>query len=161
MSIAEPGHAVKRQRLPNRRLAVTEAVAWRGGTWLLGVGFDPAGRVREAFLDGPKTGTDYEALMDDACVMISLLLQLGLPAPEIAARLGQVAGDPADAPVEVVVEVVVGAPESVAPRPASPIGLVAGRLAVIEAECGPAVREAYASAGVVAAVSAVAGEAAE
>lgn len=108
---------MSRARLPDRRPAVVATLDWQGRTWLLGCGFDRGGRVREVFLNGPKIGSDQEALLADGCVLISLLLQHGLDAPELASHLGREGIAP-------------GAPA------ASPFGHIAGELAKLEAEAG-------------------------
>ena len=117
-----------RERLPDRRLATYEVVAWEGREYLIGVGWYRDGRVGEVFLNGPKTGSDAEGLMTDACIELSLLLQVGLRPTWIAGRLA--------APVP-------GDDRHAEPRLSSLIGLVAARAAMLERECGTAVREAY------------------
>lgn len=107
----------KRTRLPNRRPSIAATIDWQGKTWLLGTGFDRGGKVREVFLNGPKIGSDAEALLADACVVISLLLQHGLAAPELARHLGREGIEP-------------GAPA------ASPLGHIAEEIAKLEAEAG-------------------------
>ncbi|HWK44903.1 MAG TPA: hypothetical protein VNT30_09290 [Stellaceae bacterium] len=66
-----------RQRLPDRRLQITEAVEWNGRDWIVAVGFDRAGRALEVFIDGHKTGSAIEAWADDSCILLSRLLQHG------------------------------------------------------------------------------------
>ncbi len=116
-----------RERLPNRRLHHGEPMQWNGSAWSLGVGFDEAGRVAECFLDGAKSGGQIEAILQDSCVALSLLLQYGLPAADLARHFAREGVDPA------------------APA-ASPIGLVARRAAAIETEEGAAMAAAYAAA---------------
>ncbi|CAA7621132.1 ribonucleotide reductase [Magnetospirillum sp. UT-4] len=115
---------MERQRLPNRRLCLTETLEWCEHTWLMNVGFDVDGRVREVFIDGNKVGSLFEGLLDDACVLVSHLLQIGRTPADLVRRLG---GSEAE--------------------PASPIGLVARQLARLEADAGVIVREVYALAG--------------
>lgn len=109
---------VPRARLPSRRLQSTEAVEWRGREWLLSVGFDRLGTVREAFVEGLKTGSDMDAVMGDACVLFSLLLQAGYRAGDVDGRLGREGAD----------------------SPASPLGLLARVAAVAERDIGAGVR---------------------
>lgn len=66
-----------REKLPNRRMQVTQAVRWGDEEFLLGVGFNRAGQAREVFLHGHKVGSEMEGLMTDACILLSLLLQHG------------------------------------------------------------------------------------
>lgn len=63
--------------LAARRPIVTDVVEWEGRQWHVGVGLNPDGIAREIFADGVKTGTTIEALVDDACVMVSKLMQDG------------------------------------------------------------------------------------
>lgn len=116
-----------RTRLPNRRLNVTESVAWIGADWLIGIGFDRAGAAREVFLNGPKIGSEAEALLDDACVLLSLLLQGGSSAADLARHLGRESVDPGAAA-------------------ASPIGLAAEKILALEQAAGVGIRAAYAAA---------------
>lgn len=116
-----------RTRLPNRRpqLAVNES--WAGREWRVGMGFDTAGKVREVFARGVKTGQHLEGLLDDACILMSILLQSGMDAAALAAHLGREGVDPA-----------AGA--------ASLIGQIARRAAAAEREAGPAMAELAAAA---------------
>lgn len=115
-----------RQRLPDRRLTITDRVDWAGRTYLVGVGFDADGVVREIFVDGVKGGSDEEAILGDAGVLVSLLLQSGWSVERLADHVGR---------------------EGVLPgRPAASIlGLALGRARDIERENQTAVGEAYAA----------------
>ncbi len=98
-----------RTPLPNRRQNVHERIEWGGKdgpsrTWNLCIGFDRAGQAKEVFIDGEKQGSDYEGLLDDTCILMSILLQRGVSAASLSASIGD----------------------------ASPIGLVARRLAAFE-----------------------------
>lgn len=107
-----------RSRLPDRRPSIVATVEWAGETWLLGSSFGADGHAAEVFLNGPKIGSDHEALLNDACVAISLLLQHGMTAAELARHLGREGIAP-------------GAPM------ASPLGRIAAELADLEADAGP------------------------
>jgi hypothetical protein len=76
-----------RIELPNRRPHLVETFEWNGQAWKMGLGFDDAGAVREVFLEGPKAGTDLQALAVDARIVLSRLLQRGDTAAEIAKSL--------------------------------------------------------------------------
>ncbi len=117
-----------RVELPGRRQSVIETLDWGGAEWLLGVGFDRQGRVRELFVDGATVGSEMEALLDDGCILLSLLLQHGFDVAALARHLGRDGIDPA------------------APA-ASVLGLVAALAARIEAEAGEAVRWVYQASG--------------
>jgi hypothetical protein len=117
--------AAPRLRLPNRRMQFTDAVEWQGHTWMVSAGFAPDGRVLEAFVKGIKTGSSMDAIMDDACVLLSLLLQAGYPAQALAEHLGREGVDPT------------------APA-ASPLGLIAITCAAMEAGVGASIAQAQA-----------------
>lgn len=98
----------QRERLPNRRLQITEPVSHGKMRFLLTVGFDRAGRAREAFvarnpdidaeLSSFKSGSELEHILDDSCVLLSLALQAGHAIADVTQRLGgRVApGEPLD-----------------------------------------------------------------
>ena len=115
-----------RQRLPDRRLAHHERVTWRGAPWDFAFGVDGAGHVREVFLDGGiKPGSESWALIEDVCVLVSLMLQTGMGAGDLAAHLAResnLPGEPA----------------------ASLAGLIADTAARVEAEEGAALARAQA-----------------
>lgn len=83
-----------RIKLPDRRRAFTFELEWRGSELTFSVGLDRDWRVREIFADGHKTGTDLEALYDDACIVMSEALQRGLDVAALAAKLRREAVDP-------------------------------------------------------------------
>ncbi len=115
-----------RQKLPPRRLQITEPLECHGKQYLIGIGFDVEGRAKEAFMQALKTpGSDIEALLQDACILFSKALQAGVAAAEVADWLSREGIDGGAA--------------------ASPIGIIAERTRAIEAECGQALREAYAA----------------
>lgn len=93
----------QRMALPNWRPSMTVKARWpqgdNGKAWHVSVAVAtvvdaktgrPAGkRVVEVFAAGGKVGTEIEALIDDACVAISLLLQSGCTATELHRRMGR------------------------------------------------------------------------
>lgn len=78
--------------IPNRRRQVTEIV-----THITPSGESPytvtfgvhAGRVLEVFCSSPKSGSDSQATVNDACIAISLLLQHGMTMEQLAAAFGE------------------------------------------------------------------------
>ncbi len=85
-----PGQAMPdRTRLPNRRLCATHTLNWNDCDLWMGVGYDTSGRAREVFLNGHKVGSEIEAMIQDACVLVSLHLQRGLSAAALARHLGR------------------------------------------------------------------------
>ena len=79
-----------RQRLPNRRPAVTETLEVGGQVVTATVGFDPEDNSpRELFLKAGKEGSLLNSLLDDAAVTISVSLQHGVPAEALAKSIGR------------------------------------------------------------------------
>ncbi|WP_158966231.1 TSCPD domain-containing protein [Chachezhania sediminis] len=109
-----------RNRLPNRRPSLTVSVDWQNHAFALTVGVDPRdGRLSEVFYaDGQKSGTALQHTVQDACVIISVALQHGVPIADLTHSLGRVPG-------AMGVE-----------GPASPVGAVAEALAALDAELG-------------------------
>ncbi len=96
-----------RERLPSRRPAETADIIFSGQRFTVAIGFYPDGRPGEVFAKGARIGSDLDALLDDACIALSLLLQHGIDPRHLAATVGRL-GDH---------------------QPASLIGAVADRLA--------------------------------
>lgn len=81
-----------RKELSTRRSNITETVRWdtRGVDQKLIVTFGIVqGRVVEAFCSGFRASTDICALANDACILLSLLLQDGADIKELAPKLGE------------------------------------------------------------------------
>lgn len=99
-----------RERLPDRRRQISTEIAWGEGalsqTWTLSVGLDDERNVKEIFVTSILGGSDMEALVDDACVAISLLLQHGMDIAEVAKHLGREGVNP-DAPAASILGVAV------------------------------------------------------
>lgn len=95
--------------VPVRRPNVTRMVMWEGHEFSITIGLDPSSfQPVEVFADTAKGG-DMQCTIADACVVISIALQHGVPAAALAKSLGAV-------PVP-------GAPKGTT-APASPVGAV-------------------------------------
>lgn len=98
----------RRTRLPDRRHALTRRVVWRTDTgehaFHVTVGVHPAtGEVLEVFYaDGQRSGSQLQHTIQDACVLISLLLQHGVAPAAIGKSLAAVPGLGGDRPASVV-----------------------------------------------------------
>lgn len=104
--------------LPHRRPNATRAVQWDGHEFSVTIGLDPAtGRPAEVFADTAKGG-QMQATLADACVVISIALQHGITAADLAKSLGRV-------------PVLWG--DEGATQPASPLGAV---IEAMQAEAG-------------------------
>lgn len=84
----------RRIPLPDRRPSETIVFAWAGREWTITVGFDDSHYVREIFADGAKIGSEREAELDDACILISMLLQSGWLIQDLLAKLSRQGIDP-------------------------------------------------------------------
>lgn len=91
---AEPRSS--RQRLPNRRECFTETIALGNAVYGASVGFDEEGTPREIFLSGAKTGSDMEAVLGDSSILISIMLQSGIPAERLAVSMSRIPGEATD-----------------------------------------------------------------
>jgi hypothetical protein len=84
---------MRRERLPNRRETETIVLddAATGGSWVLSVGYDHQGRVREVFVDRQsRGGSPLDSLMHDVCILVSReLLQCGRGLSELIAKLAE------------------------------------------------------------------------
>lgn len=83
-----------RKKLDNRRAAVTHPVTFQadGGHTvkiLITIGFDANGDPKEVFCASFKAGTVLHAIVMDACVLVSRLLQHGDTPAELAASMCQ------------------------------------------------------------------------
>lgn len=83
-----------RTPLNDRRQNITTEVKWTTPSsidqkLIVTYGLDRGGKVREAFCAGYRADTDLCALTNDACIMMSLLLQHGVSITEVAAACGQ------------------------------------------------------------------------
>lgn len=97
-----------RAALPNRRPSRTYSTAWEGHPITVTVGFHPAtGQPMEVFADTPKGG-HMQATIADACVIVSIALQHGIPPEALAKSLSRVpelfgGGDLPGSPIGVIV----------------------------------------------------------
>ena len=110
-----------RQRLPNRRPCETHVVEIEGRPYTMSFGRDPANAaIREVFIAGPKVGSEMDAILDDASILLSRCLQAGMPAAELRRSMSLVPRY-MDRP---------------ATEPASPIGVALFLLAKLDGEGG-------------------------
>ena len=65
-----------------------------GGTrFTVTIGFYPDGRIGEVFTHGARSGSNLDALLADACVVVSCLIQHGAELRELAASMGRLGND--------------------------------------------------------------------
>ena len=78
-----------RERLPGRRRAVLQRVEYAGYTYEVAVGVYDDGTPGELFISGARTGSDIDALMADAAVLVSRALQHGDELANMARAMGR------------------------------------------------------------------------
>jgi ribonucleoside-diphosphate reductase alpha chain len=81
------GRAVpKRERLPNRRVSVTEKFTIQGQGGYLTVGHYPDGRPGETFIRMAQHGSTITGLLDAFATAISIMLQYGIKLEDLALK---------------------------------------------------------------------------
>jgi hypothetical protein len=73
----------QRDRLPDRRPAISTSFERDGAHFEMTVGFYPNGRVGEVFVSADRANSLLDFLMSDAAILASLALQYGAPLDEI------------------------------------------------------------------------------
>jgi hypothetical protein len=129
---------LRRTYLANRRINCSEAIAFSGVALLVALGFDASGVAREIFVEGLRQGSDLEVMVDDAVILISMLLQHGYRVDELFAKLMRAdTGTAADR----------FADEATGARKPSLLAAILGGAIKIELEEGDAMAAAYAARG--------------
>jgi hypothetical protein len=88
VEITDPGPIYKpaqatRDRLPNRRSAISTSFERDGARFEMTAGHYPDGRIGEIFLNADRANSLLDFLMSDAAILASLALQYGCPLDEI------------------------------------------------------------------------------
>jgi hypothetical protein len=78
----KPAPAV-RDRLPNRRSAISTSFERDGARFEMTAGYYPDGRVGEVFVNADRANSLLDFLMSDPAILASLALQYGAPLDEI------------------------------------------------------------------------------
>jgi hypothetical protein len=91
--------APRRDRLPNRRDAITTAFERDGSQYQMTVGFYPDGRAGEIFLNHDRGDSLLDVLTSDAAILASLALQHGCTLETIAHALKRDARGVAASPI--------------------------------------------------------------
>lgn len=92
-----------RTRLPNRRPSITQEIEFGGRRFAITAGYGiaegPRLIPREVFADGAdsgdaKEGQDITNIINDVSVLVSLALQDGIPAADLAKSMGRLPSSP-------------------------------------------------------------------
>jgi hypothetical protein len=97
-----------RQRLPNRRPAETVELEHNGSRFTETIGFYPDGRPGEVFTHGIRSGSNLDALLADACVVVSCLIQHGVELREIASSMGRLGNSEPASIIGAVIDLTAG-----------------------------------------------------
>ena len=79
-----------RTRLPNRRPNETVELMFNDTRYAVTVGYYPDTTcIGEVFTHGAKVGSNMDAILDDACVALSILIQYGAEPDGLASSMGR------------------------------------------------------------------------
>ena len=85
---------MSRERLPTRRPNQTMDLVYDGTLYAVTVGFQPdTGEPREIFTHGARVGSNMDGILDDACILLSLLLQHRVEPAALARSMGRLGKD--------------------------------------------------------------------
>ena len=98
-----------RTRLPDRRAAETVRLDYDGTQFTVTIGFYPDGHPGEVFTHGARSGSSMDALLADACVVVSCLIQHGVEPRELAASMGRLGNSKPASVIGAVVDMVADA----------------------------------------------------
>jgi len=98
-----------RMRLPDRRPAETVALEHDGARFMVTIGFYPDGRPGEVFTHGARCGSSMDALLADACVVVSCLIQHGVEPSELAGGMGRLGNSKPASVIGAVVDLIAAA----------------------------------------------------
>ena len=101
-----------RVRLPDRRFAETVELEHGGQRFTVTIGFYPDGRPGEVFTHGLRSGSNLDALLADACVVVSCLIQYGAEPRELSASMGRLGNTEPASVIGAVVDLVAAASEA-------------------------------------------------
>jgi hypothetical protein len=100
---------MSRTRLPHRRAAETLRLQYNGTQFMVTIGFYPDGRPGEVFTHGARSGSSLDALLADACVVVSYLIQHGAEPRDLAASMGRLGNAEPASVIGAVVDLVTAA----------------------------------------------------
>ena len=85
---------MSREELPKRRATVTLPVSYKKAdgskqTYIVSFGIAPDGKIKEWFCTSLKSGSDLQALLNDASIAVSIALQTGTTMRELADKFGE------------------------------------------------------------------------
>ena len=79
-----------RESLSQRRPSLTVDLNFGGRRYAATIGYFPDGRPSEVFAKGAKIGSGMDAILDDASILVSLLLQHGVEPAAISKSMSRI-----------------------------------------------------------------------
>ncbi len=106
-----------RERLPTRRPNQTIDLVYDGTCYAVTVGFHPdTGEAREIFTHGARVGSSMDGILDDCCVLLSILLQHRVEPAALARSMGRLGkGGQAASVIGALTDMLAGKAEGPAP----------------------------------------------
>lgn len=98
-----------RIRLPDRRFAETVQLEHGGARFTVTIGFYTDGRPGEVFTHGARSGSTMDALLADACVVVSCLIQHGAEPKDLSASMGRLGNAEPSSVIGAVVDLITAA----------------------------------------------------
>jgi hypothetical protein len=95
-----------RDRLPNRRSAISTSFERDGARFEMTAGYYPDGRAGEIFLNADRANSLLDFLMSDAAILASLALQYGAPLDVIRHALKRDSRGEAASPIGAALDLV-------------------------------------------------------
>jgi hypothetical protein len=80
-----------------------------GARFMVTIGFYPDGRPGEVFTHGARSGSNLDALLADACVVVSCLIQHGVEPSNLAGSMGRLGNTKPASVIGAVVDLVAAA----------------------------------------------------
>jgi hypothetical protein len=95
-----------RNRLPNRRGAISTSFVRDGACFEMTAGYYPDGRAGEIFLSADRANSLLDFLMSDAAILASIALQYGAPLDELRHALKRNSAGEASSPIGTALDMV-------------------------------------------------------
>jgi hypothetical protein len=95
-----------RDRLPNRRGAISTSFTRDGACFEMTAGYYPDGRAGEIFLSADRANSLLDFLMSDAAILASIALQYGAPLDELRHALKRNSAGEASSPIGTALDMI-------------------------------------------------------
>jgi hypothetical protein len=106
ISHGAPACKAARDRLPDRRLAISTSFERDGARFEMTAGYYPNGRPGEIFLNADRANSLLDFLMSDAAILASIALQYGAPLDELRHALKHDSAGQASSPIGTALDLI-------------------------------------------------------